>query len=57
MLEDILLDVMYEIPSRSDVKKCIVSGETIQGHKRPLLITQSGQTIDTLDVPVDEESA
>jgi ATP-dependent Clp protease ATP-binding subunit ClpX len=57
VLEDILLDVMYEIPSRSDVKKCIVSGETIQGHKRPLLITQSGQTIETLDAPVDEESA
>jgi len=57
VLEDILLDVMYEIPSRSDVKKCIVSGETIQAHKRPLLITQSGQTIETLDAPVDEESA
>jgi ATP-dependent Clp protease ATP-binding subunit ClpX len=48
---------MYEIPSRSDVKKCIVSGETIQGHKRPVLLTQSGQTIETMDAPVDEESA
>ncbi len=30
VLEDTLLDVMYEIPSRTDVQKCIVNGETIR---------------------------
>ena len=57
VLEDVLLDVMYEIPSRGDVKKCIVNAETILGHKKPLLITRSGQTIEPLEVPLSEESA
>ncbi|HWO72777.1 MAG TPA: hypothetical protein VNN21_04395 [Dehalococcoidia bacterium] len=33
------------MPSRSDVEKCIVSGETIRHHQRPLLVTSSGQEI------------
>ena len=33
---------MYDIPSRTDVKKCVVSGETIRSRKRPLLLTRSG---------------
>jgi ATP-dependent Clp protease ATP-binding subunit ClpX len=45
VLEDTLLDVMYEVPSRSDVQKCIVSGETIRNRQRPLLVTSSGQEI------------
>ena len=45
VLEDTLLDVMYEVPSRTDVQKCIVSGETIRNRQRPLLVTSSGQEI------------
>ncbi|MGA2285457.1 MAG: ATP-dependent Clp protease ATP-binding subunit ClpX [Dehalococcoidia bacterium] len=56
VLEDTLLDVMYEIPSRGDVKKCVVGGETISGHKRPVMITASGQTIEAIEPP-EEESA
>jgi len=47
---------MYEIPSRGDIKKCVVGGETITGHKRPVMITQSGQTVEDLEPP-EEESA
>jgi ATP-dependent protease Clp ATPase subunit len=36
---------MYEIPSRSDVEKCIVSAETIRLRQRPLMVTASGQEI------------
>jgi hypothetical protein len=36
---------MYEVPSRTDVQKCIVSGETIRNRQRPLLVTSSGQEI------------
>jgi ATP-dependent Clp protease ATP-binding subunit ClpX len=46
VLEDCLLDVMYEIPSRSDVKKCVVDGDSIHGLRRPLLLTRSGQALD-----------
>ncbi|HLF72616.1 MAG TPA: ATP-dependent Clp protease ATP-binding subunit ClpX [Dehalococcoidia bacterium] len=52
VLEDTLLDVMYEVPSRSDVQKCIVSGETIRSRQRPLLVTSSGQEI----APEDTEA-
>ncbi len=46
VLEDCLLDVMYEIPSRGDVKKCVVDEDSIRGRRRPLLLTRSGQAID-----------
>ncbi len=46
VLEDCLLDVMYEIPSRGDVKRCIVDGEAIRGRRRPLLLTRSGQVVE-----------
>jgi len=45
VVEDILLDVMYEAPSRGDVRKCVVSAESVTGRKRPLLVTESGQMI------------
>jgi ATP-dependent Clp protease ATP-binding subunit ClpX len=46
VLEDCLLDVMYEIPGRSDVKKCVVDGDAIKGRRRPLLLTRNDQAID-----------
>ena len=49
VLEDSLMEVMYEIPSRNDIKKCVVSGDTIRSRKRPLLLTRSGQSVDDGD--------
>jgi ATP-dependent Clp protease ATP-binding subunit ClpX len=46
VLEDCLLDVMYEIPSQNEVKKCVVDGEAIRGRRRPLLLTRSGQAVE-----------
>ena len=46
VLEDTLLDVMYDIPSRPDVKKCVVSPETIRNRQRPLLLTRSGAIVE-----------
>ncbi len=40
IIEDVLLDVMYEIPSRADVKKVIINGDVISAHNKPLLITR-----------------
>ena len=45
VLEECLLDVMYEIPSRGDVKKCVVDADAIRGLRRPLLLTRSGQAL------------
>jgi len=41
IIEDVLLDVMYEIPSRADVKKVVISGDVISHNHKPLLITRS----------------
>ncbi len=58
VLEDTLLDVMYEIPSRDDLKKCVVTAESIHNHQRPLLLTGSGQELDPeADSPVEAEEA
>src|SRR3990170_612895 len=46
VLEDCLLDVMYEIPSRGDVKKCVVDAASIRGLRRPLLLARSGQAVE-----------
>jgi len=41
IIEDVLLDVMYEIPSRADVKKVVINGDVIAQHHKPLLVTRS----------------
>jgi len=41
IIEDVLLDVMYEIPSRADVKKVIINGEVITSRNKPLLVTRT----------------
>ncbi len=46
IIENVLLEVMYEIPSRSDVKKVVISGEVISQNHKPLLITRSERTND-----------
>jgi len=40
IIEEVLLDVMYEIPSRADVKKIIINGDVITAHNKPLLVTR-----------------
>jgi len=58
VLEDTLLDVMYEIPSRGDVKKCVVSADTILGRARPIMLTRSGRAVGGKDEEeIRDESA
>ena len=38
ILEEVLLDVMYELPSRDDVAQCVVSAETVRGEDAPELL-------------------
>jgi len=45
VVEELLLDVMYEIPSRPDIRKCVVSADCVTRHQRPLLVTESGQVL------------
>jgi ATP-dependent Clp protease ATP-binding subunit ClpX len=47
VVEDTLLDVMYEIPSHTDVKKCVVDAEAIRGRRRAILLTEGGQVVES----------
>ena len=38
ILEENLLDIMYEIPSREDIKKCLITKETIESGAEPTLV-------------------
>jgi len=38
IIEEVMVDVMYEIPSLRDVKECIVTEEVILKKERPILI-------------------
>jgi ATP-dependent Clp protease ATP-binding subunit ClpX len=49
IIEEVLLDVMYEIPSRSDVRKCVITAETIRSGKPPLLVTRSDRILELGD--------
>jgi len=45
IVEDALLDVMFEIPSREDVTRCLVTREVFTQDKAPTLYNQQGQAI------------
>jgi ATP-dependent Clp protease ATP-binding subunit ClpX len=49
IVEESLLDVMYDIPERTDVRKCIITEEVIREGRTPLLLTKAH-----LDQGVDE---
>ncbi|MBV8164670.1 MAG: ATP-dependent Clp protease ATP-binding subunit ClpX [Candidatus Eremiobacteraeota bacterium] len=45
ILEEVMLDVMYDLPSLTNVKKCIINKEAIDSGQAPVLIP-TGQTKD-----------
>ncbi|MDQ4003323.1 MAG: ATP-dependent Clp protease ATP-binding subunit ClpX, partial [Actinomycetota bacterium] len=44
ILETALLPTMYELPSRSDVAKCVVDADTVREGVQPTLVTDSGRS-------------
>jgi len=43
IIENALLDVMFELPSREDVTKCVVTRDTIERGTPPTLLTEGGR--------------
>ncbi len=41
ILEETMLDIMYEIPSRTDVEKVIITDETVKNKKAPKLVLKA----------------
>ncbi|QKS71886.1 ATP-dependent protease ATP-binding subunit ClpX [Paenalkalicoccus suaedae] len=55
IIESMMLDVMYELPSRDDISKCIITDETVRDKKRPMLLDEQGEEI--IDKEEPKESA
>jgi ATP-dependent Clp protease ATP-binding subunit ClpX len=56
IIEQALLDVMFELPSRKDVSKCVITKETITRNLKPTLVASGGRSLE-LDEELQEESA
>ncbi|OFW57670.1 MAG: ATP-dependent protease ATP-binding subunit ClpX [Candidatus Solincola sediminis] len=50
IMEESLLDVMYELPSRNDIIRCVVTKDTVEKGQEPTLVTSGAEY-------KDEESA
>ena len=55
IIEETMLDIMYEIPSRNDVEKVTVTGESVKNGAAPLIQLKSKQE-ETIE-PVTDENA
>jgi ATP-dependent Clp protease ATP-binding subunit ClpX len=58
IIENALLDVMFELPSRKDVSKCVITKETIGKNLKPTLVTSADAAdVDDEEPELAEESA
>ena len=56
IVEEALLEVMYELPSLENVVRCVVDQETIVNHTSPTLITSSGEAFSLPYEPVQKSA-
>jgi len=56
IMETIMMDIMFEIPARKDIVKCIIKKDTVDNGSKPQLIL-SGSKKKTLKAVEHEESA
>ncbi|KQL48772.1 ATP-dependent Clp protease ATP-binding subunit ClpX [Brevibacillus choshinensis] len=45
IIEQIMLDMMYELPSREDVGKCVITEETVRDKVKPQLMNKEGHDV------------
>ncbi len=57
IIEGIMLEVMYELPARTDVKRCIVTRETVVNREEPILVVDSEPASDSRKKKKKEETA
>ncbi|CAN5590829.1 ATP-dependent Clp protease ATP-binding subunit ClpX [soil metagenome] len=57
IIEEVLLEVQFELPSRRDVTKCVVTKETIERGLKPTLVTEAAPDEEEEDEELAEESA
>jgi ATP-dependent Clp protease ATP-binding subunit ClpX len=44
IVEEALLEVMYDIPERTDVTKVVITADTIEGGRPPMLVTETDES-------------
>lgn len=47
IVEELLIDVMYELPSMKNVKQCIIEGDTVTNSQWPKILDEGGKRLDT----------
>lgn len=45
IIEALMLDVMFDLPSRDDISKCLITSDVVQKKSAPQLTTKEGQVI------------
>ena len=55
IMEDALLGTMFELPSRTDIVKCVVTKEVVAEDFKPTLLTSSSQVTRSDKVETEEE--
>ena len=56
IIEEALLDVQFELPSRSDVAKCVVTRDTIENGNPPMLVTDASAEGLAGEIGIDPEA-
>jgi ATP-dependent Clp protease ATP-binding subunit ClpX len=46
IIEGIMLDIMFELPSREDIQKCVISAETVKSGAAPKLLLEDGTELE-----------
>ena len=57
IFEKVMTDIMYEIPSRTDVLKCIITKATIDNERHPTLVLREGKRDKQDSLEKQEETA
>lgn len=57
IIEGIMLDVMFDLPSREDIEKCLVTSETVSENGLPKLILTDGTEVEYSSKQEPRESA
>ena len=56
VIEETLVDVMYELPSVPEVARCVVDRDAIEGVKTPTLLTESGEALSVTFSPIKKSA-
>ena len=57
VIENAMLDIMYEIPSKGNIKECIINDKVIEGKESPQLVERSEKELSKKQASDSAESA